>query len=197
MNPGVLYRSAVTALQRVFEVAGRTMPPVLAEWEERVDGWCDEYRAGAAGAELVEVPLDLAVFVFDLTFERVVVAYGMSQPAAKARDASRMRVFPDVGASFAARLGAEAPAADKGHFLAHASGGELDVNLFPQRRDLNRGWSQEGKLFRRMERRVAASPGTFHYHRALYGDESWVPRRLEYGMLLDDGEWWVATFDNR
>lgn len=44
---------------------------------------------------------------------------------------------------------------------------------------------------------MAGSPGTFHYHRALYTDESWVPRRLEYGVLLDDGEWWVATFDNR
>jgi hypothetical protein len=189
----------------VFEAAGRAIPPALADWEERLDGWCAEYRAGpgaagagaAADAEIVEVTLGLAVYLFDLSLERVVVAYGLSQPPAKARDAGRMRGFPDVGRSFAARLGTDAPAADKGHFLAHAAGGELDMNLFPQRRDLNRGWSEEGKLYRRMERRIAGRPGTFHFHRPLYGDGSWVPWRLELGMLLDDREWWVERFANR
>lgn len=197
----------MTALRRVFEAADRAIPPALADWEERLDGWCGEYRdgpgfgagGGAAGidAEIVEVTLGLAVYLFDLTLERVVVAYGLSQPPAKGRDTSRMRGFPDVGRSFAARLGAAAPAADKGHFLAHAAGGELDMNLFPQRRDLNRGWSKEGKLYRRLERRIAGWPGTFHFHRPLYGDESWLPWRLELGVLLDDGEWWVERFANR
>lgn len=194
----------MTALRRVFEAAVRAIPPALADWEERLDGWCGAYRDGpgfgareAADAEIVEVTLGLAVYLFDLTLERVVVAYGLSQRPAKARDASRMRGFPDVGRTFAARLGAEAPAADKGHFLAHAAGGELDVNLFPQRRDLNRGWSEEGKLYRRMERRIAGRPGTFHFHRPLYGDASWLPWRLELGVLLDDREWWVERFDNR
>ena len=59
-----------------------------------------------------------------------------------------MRRFPDVDVGVNAVLGAEAFAADKGHLLSHASGGELDINLFPHRRELNRGWSEEGKLFR-------------------------------------------------
>lgn len=187
------------AIEVIFVAAGRELPAALAGWEERVDGWCDEYRSAASGgdAEIVEVTLGLAVYLFDLTLERVVVAYGLSQPPAKARDVSRMRGFPDVDPSFAARLGTAAPAADKGHFLAHASGGELDINLFPQRRDLNRGWSAQGKRFRRMERWVAERPGTFHFHRPLYADESWLPARLEYGLLRDDGEWWVERFDNR
>jgi len=201
VNPRVLYRSAVRALASIFEAAGRELPPALADWEDRLDSWCDEYRDGAgsggADAEIVEVTLGFAVYLFDLTLERVVVAYGLSQPPATARDASRMRGFPDVGRSFAARLGPDAPAADKGHFLAHAAGGELDMNLFPQRRDLNRGWSEEGKLYRRMERQIAGRPGTFHYHRPLYADEGWVPWRLELGVLLDDRDWWVERFANR
>jgi len=50
---------------------------------------------------------------------------------------------------------------DKGHFIAHGYGGPIDVNLFPQRRDINRGWHEEGKPYRQMERYVAANPGTF------------------------------------
>lgn len=186
------------ALETIFAAAGRELPPALADWDERVDGWCDEYRGSAGGgeAEIVEVTLGLAVYLFDLTLERVVVAHGLSQPPSQVRDATRMRGFPDAGRSFAARLGAAAPAADKGHFLAHASGGELDINLFPQRRDLNRGWSAPGKRFRRMERWVAERAGTFHFHRPLYADESWVPAWLEYGVLRE-GEWWVERFDNR
>lgn len=192
-----------SALERIF-ATDRAIPPALADWEDRVDRWCGEYRGGpglgagdTANAEIVEVTLDLSVLLFDLTLERVVIAYGLSQPPAKARDTSRMRGFPDVGRSFAARLRPDAPAADKGHFLAHAAGGELDINLFPQRRDLNRGWSADGKLYRRMERRIAERPGTFHFNRPLYGDASWVPMWLEVGVLVDDREWWVERFANR
>ncbi len=34
---------------------------------------------------------------------------------------------------------------DKGHFIAHYSGGPIDINLFPQHRDVNRGWSSQGR----------------------------------------------------
>ena len=41
---------------------------------------------------------------------------------------------------------------DKGHFIAHAIGGGLDMNIFSQARDLNRGISEQGKVYRLMER---------------------------------------------
>ncbi len=94
-------------------------------------------------------------------------------------------------------IGPDADEFDRGHFLGHASGGELDINLFPQDRRLNRGWSEEGKLFRKMESHAASHPGTFFFHGAVYADDSWVPDRLEYGVLLDDREWWIETFHNR
>lgn len=96
-----------------------------------------------------------------------------------------------------AALGEGAFAVDKGHFLGHASGGVLDINLFPHRRDLNRGWSPEGKRFRRMERFVAEHPGTFFFHRPCYDDGLWIPLALEYGVLLEGTRWWIERFRNK
>ena len=125
------------------------------------------------------------------------VACALSVEQLMRRDANRMRGFPDVNIGVRAALGDKAFLADRGHFLGHASGGILDINLFPQRRELNRGWSEEGKRFRAMERHVADHPGTFFYHRPLYDDETWVPDRLEYGVLVDDRTWWVEQFRNK
>lgn len=44
---------------------------------------------------------------------------------------------------------------DKGHFIAYSLGGVVDgfeMNVFVQRRMLNRGWSPEGKRFRAIEK---------------------------------------------
>jgi hypothetical protein len=67
----------------------------------------------------------------------------------------------------------------------------MDMNLFPQRRDLNRGWSAQGKRYRAMERHLAAHPGTFFYHRPIYTDDTWVPAELELAILRPDNEWWI------
>jgi len=108
-----------------------------------------------------------------------------------------MKRFPDVNIGVRKVVGDHAFPADRGHFLGHASGGVLDINLFPQKRDLNRGWSQEGKLFRQMERYVAMHSRLFFYHRPIYGDCTWIPMRLEYGLLMRDKQWWVEQFENR
>ena len=108
-----------------------------------------------------------------------------------------MRRFPDVNIGVRKVLGDRALPSDRGHFLGHASGGVLDINLFPQRRDLNRGWSEEGKLFRRMELYVANHAGLFFYHRPMYDDATWIPAKLEYGLLMEDERWWIEQFQNR
>jgi hypothetical protein len=184
-------------LSKLYEHAGRAVPAALANWEEQVSGWCDEYFDKFGGAELSEMNLNFAVFVFDQTLERVTLAYAVSIKQLMKRDVNRMRGFPDVGVSVKKVSGEKAFRADKGHFLGHASGGILDINLFPQRRELNRGWSADGKQFRSMERYVAEHPGTFFYHRPIYDDETWVPQLLEYGVLEDDVHWRVKTFANK
>jgi hypothetical protein len=47
---------------------------------------------------------------------------------------------------------------DKGHYIAHCNDGQVDQNLYPQLRELNRGISQQGKLYRSMERYLATKP---------------------------------------
>lgn len=184
-------------LEQVFSHAGVEVPAALSDWDSRVGSWYDDYENAAADACLSEINLGAAVFTFDHTFERVVLAYAVSTPQLTARDASRIRGFPNVNESVRAALGDMAFTVDKGHYLGHASGGVLDINLFPHRRDLNRGWSSDGKRFREMERYVATYPGTFFYHRPTYDDDTWIPASLEYGVLVDNQTWWAGTFRNK
>lgn len=127
-------------------------------------------------------------FLFDLTLakydkndparpdDRVVAAYGLSRPAEGKRDTSRIRGFGPIGRA--------SGATDKGHLMAHSMGGSLDINVFPQRPEVNRGRTAEGKRYRAMERYAAKHPGTFVFSRLIYGDNTWVPRALEYGIRL-------------
>ncbi len=184
-------------LEQAFAYVGVEVPAALCDWDSRVGSWYDAYEHAAADAYLTEINLDAAVFTFDLTFERLVLAYAVSTPQLTARDASRIRGFPNVNESVRTALGGMAFTVDKGHYLGHASGGTLDINLFPHRRDLNRGWSADGKRFREMERHVDKYPGTFFYHRPSYDDDTWIPASLEYGVLVDNQTWWVGTFRNK
>lgn len=184
-------------IHELYRRIRRDVPAALEYWDDDVYELGAKYREAHLDAQLNEIHLGAAVFVFDHLHERVLIAYGISEPQLTARDKHRMRGFPDVNKSVQAVLGAKAFLADRGHFLGHASGGALDINLFPQRRELNRGWSPEGRRFREMERHVANAPGTFFYHRPAYDDATWIPKALEYGVLRNDVEWWVETFQNK
>jgi hypothetical protein len=158
-------------LDRIYETAGRGAPSILGDWEEQTELWCAEYRERWPDSNIVEVLSDRCVYVFDRHLERMVVPFGISSKPAFA--------------------------ADRGHFLAHATGGELDINLFPHRAELNRGTSVAGRRFREMERYVAATEGTFFYHLPRYDDETWIPSELEFGVLVEDAGWWVERFANK
>jgi hypothetical protein len=190
-------RTEQSYLLGIFESVGRQLPEPLQTFEQDVDGWCDAYTAGYPDAELLEINLVSAVYWFDRRHERVVAAYGISTSPDGPRDVNRIRRFPDVSIGVRKVMGDQAFPVDRGHFLSHAAGGELDINLFPQRRELNRGWSEQGKLYRRMEQSAADDPGTFHFHRARYNDETWIPNTLEYGILRQDEEWRIKSFDNK
>jgi hypothetical protein len=125
---------------------------------------------------------------------RMVVAYGVSNPNAGARDDYRLRGW--VGAT-ETYFGKEW---DKGHFIAHSIGGAVDLvelNVFLHLRSLNRGWSVQGRIFRSMEKACSQRAGTFCFHRPLYDDTSNRPARLEFGLLRQDGTLWVEQFANR
>lgn len=122
---------------------------------------------------------------------RVVGVYGFSRQEKTKRDTSRMRSF--IGGF---KKTEEYKQFDKGHFIAHLSGGTLDVNLYPQLTELNRGWSRQGKLFRNMERFYSDNPGTFIFTRPIYSDGSWVPQFIELGYITKEFELSAERFEN-
>jgi hypothetical protein len=124
---------------------------------------------------------------------RLVAALGRSEPRETARDDYRLKGW--IGAT-EKTFGREW---DKGHFIAHSIGGAVDgleANVFVQRRDLNRGWSEAGKRFRDMEKYCGLNRGTLCFSRPLYVDETARPAFVEFGVLMSNGELWVECFDN-
>jgi hypothetical protein len=81
--------------------------------------------------------------------------------------------------------------------MSHRQGGGLDINLFPQRADVNQGRSTQGKTYRAMERACVANPGTFCFSRPIYDDQTWVPAELDYGVLYSPRTVDVRTFPNK
>lgn len=124
---------------------------------------------------------------------RLMVVLGCSSPSSLPRDDYRLKGW--IGATgkvFGNRW-------DKGHYIAHTIGGAVDgleANVFVQRRDLNRGWSTEGKRYREMEKYCSMNKGTFCFSRPLYIDQSSKPAFIEFGILKDGRELCVELFDN-
>jgi hypothetical protein len=128
---------------------------------------------------------------------RLVLAVGRSAPRLPKRDDSRLRGW--AGPKLKEAYG---PGWDRGHFIAYTIGGVVDgfeLNVFVQRRSLNRGWKSHprGRLYREMEGYCAANTGTFCFSRPIYCDETAKPSFLEFGILKPDGQLWVECFENR
>jgi hypothetical protein len=131
---------------------------------------------------------------YSLIEDRLVAVLGTSEPPSSTRDDYRLKGW--VGPT--ERIFGQK--CDKGHFIAHSVGGAVDrleVNVFIQRRDLNRGWSNEGRRYVAMEKYAANHCGTFLFSRPLYEDQTSRPAFLEYGVLKETGQLWVEVFDNR
>lgn len=162
-----------------------------------------EYEARTPGKrELVHVTAQNGLtYSFDATpspedhdpVNRVVAVWGRSGQPAGPRDAVRLSGFPSPKGKSATPL-------DRGHLAAHAFGGTEDgINLIPQDRALNQGWrtSPQGQLWRRLERDLAARPGTPFFVRPIYNDSSDFPASIEFGVQGADGEWDSHVFRNR
>lgn len=157
-------------------------------------------------AHLFQIKIDNFEYIYDLPIElvkrgvidqkdavedRVVAAHGWSQSPSDGRSDSFMRPWPrGVAASLRPR------GYDRGHFIAHSLGGSLGINIFSQSSDVNCGRSEDGKLFRSMERYCKEHPGTYCFARPLYIGQSAHPAVLEYGVLKENGELWVRSFQN-
>lgn len=129
-------------------------------------------------------------------YMRTFAAYGLSRPSTVPRGKDDLRLRGWMGKTEQVS-GAER---DKGHFIAHSIGGAVaagETNVFLQRRDLNRGWSDSGKVFRTMEVNAQLHPGALFFHRAIFLEESTTPSFLEVGLCIPGGTLQVVAFDNR
>lgn len=156
----------------------------------------DRYQRVCTHCSLVQFTQSGATYLFDLASavdaeqeDRTVAAWAITPAAVARRDVSYQRGFP-----LAADPGG--PPVDRGHLIPHLSGGEFGPNIFRQDRALNRGWSDEGKRFRALEREAAAVPGTFYFGHLLYQDDTAYPMAIEIGILRD-GTLHVDRFQNR
>jgi hypothetical protein len=172
-------RERLPSLWRDAYLSTITHEPNLVRFRHRTFEYiCDLYSQ----LEITgEVPYDQTIA------DRVIGVLGLSSRAQGKRNARRGF---ELGEDY------EGTDRDGGHFMARSFGGDLDVNLFPQQRHLNRGWSPQGKKYRQMERYCYEQPGTFCFSHPIYADGSSVPRWLEFGVLKDDATLWVEVFEN-
>jgi hypothetical protein len=142
----------------------------------------DRYERMYPDCSLVQFIQSGATYLFDLASaagagqeDRTVAAWTTTPATVGKRDIAYQRGFP-----LAADPGSLP--VDRGHLIPNLSGGEFGPNIFRQDRSLNRGWSQEGRRFRAMERE-AAIPGTFYFGHLLYADDTAYPMEIEIGLL--------------
>ena len=171
--------------------------------------WIADYKAATPRpTNIFSVELGSFIYVYDFVTEleeggvlepgtvredRLVAGYGLSSADVGGREAGRMRGWVGPTERYLGR------ARDKGHVFGRALGGRVDgleINLFSQARALNRGWSAEGKHFRKMEHYCAAHPGTFCFFRPRYTDHLACPASVEFGVLLPERKFWVQEFQN-
>jgi hypothetical protein len=166
------------------------------------DRWVASYEAISGWqTEILEISQGELTFLFDAGptliearhgegDDRVVAVWGRSTLPDRRRDRARLAGFLPNPLLWSARN------QDRGHFVAHAAGGGLDLNLFPQNAGLNRGRTEQGRRWRTVERYAANHPGTPLFVRPLYDSESWVPVALDQAILTSQGLQ-VERFANR
>jgi len=165
------------------------------------DEWiADYYDMSSHDPMILHFPYQGFTYLFDQASantndveDRLVAAYGRSIAKHK-RNQNRQREFLKVKGSRGLFISGKGDF-DRGHVIACSMGGGLDVNLFPQRPELNQGTSEAGRIYRTMEVYAEQNPGTFVFSRLIYNDDSWVPFALEYG-IMKDGRLWVEWFEN-
>ncbi len=143
--------------------------------------WIDEYELMTQRSnEIIELSDNHFQFLFDYNYERVICSFGKTRPTDNRRDKKRQSGFIPGFTKYYKNK-------DRGHFLSHCQGGGMDINFFPQDKEINRGWNDAGKIYRQMERFCAKNSGVFCFARPLYHIENtgWIPQQIEYGIIVD------------
>lgn len=135
-----------------------------------IDLWIRDYAEVAPDYDILETPVSGFSYLFDLRFERLLAAWGISRgknTESREEVDKRMRPLTMPGSHF-----------HRGHAIAHTLGGAADINIVPQLGEVNIG------AFRKIERRAVSSPGALYFTYWRYaGDGTQVPFEVEQGLL--------------
>ena len=154
------------------------------------------YRHETRTANLYELSLEPWTFLFDFSSEvdaeqwnHTIAAWGLSEPQKRPRDETYQRNYPSLNGRASRPL-------DKGHMVPHQSGGDMGQDIFPQDRELNRGWSDEGKRYRALEREIGRTPSSLFVHRQIHIDATdflgWIELAILRGADVS-----IEGFQNR
>lgn len=160
-------------------VASRLAPPL-------VEIWLSDYGRVASEYDVVEARDQGFSYLFDISAERLIAAWGLSKgqdTSPRAIIAARMRGHPltIVGAKRYHR----------GHAVPHTMGGRTDINLVPQLGVINSG------PFQAIERLAVATPGSVYFTYWSYPDaRTQRPSGVEQGCLIAGSTPKTDTFTN-
>ena len=161
-------------------------PTAISVGAALLDATAERYERRLPVCSLVQFVQSGATYLFDLASavgagqeDRTVAAWTLTPIVIGKRDVSYQRGFP-------LPPDPDGAVVDRGHLIPHLSGGEFGPNIFRQHRALNRGWSEEGKRYRALEREAAATPGVLYFGHLLYEDETAYPMEIEIGLLRGD-----------
>lgn len=169
---------------RAHRMAADVAADYLARWgDDAVIDWF----AGQNGFHYLFDSNPVGATDFSRPANRVLAAWGTSNPENRIGDRRLLRRFP---------LPVRNRSLDRGHLIALASGGGENVNLVPQASRLNRGWSDQGRRWRSLERYCASTAGAFIFVTVLYDDLSDIPSSFLYGIEGPGRPWSIDHFDN-
>jgi hypothetical protein len=142
--------------------------------EQLIPLWSEDYLDAYRQAQLVLIDLrqsgTVFSYLFDLHLARIVASFGIPIVAGQSRDHARQRGYPIPGKGFV-----------KGHLMAHALGGGLDINLIPQLGAMN---NSRFKIIENLVHKEALRHHKcLYFVRALYNDNSQIPQLLEQCVL--------------
>lgn len=201
--------------QTVFDemVAGDSEEAFEEFREETSWAWIKHYKAGLTMLDIQDVGDIHATtrsgfdYLENHSFEhsgydavhrdnpRMIAVHGFSRLVEDPRDDKRLRYHRDSYVREFGESRSDYPY-DKGHYIGHRLGGEVDDGIFAQIRKVNRGHTPYQE-FRQMEAYAQRNLGTFVFTRPIYGDASCHPFFIEFGVLRTDKRWWVRLFPNR
>jgi hypothetical protein len=128
---------------RTATKVGQRLMQAVAHRYETECGSCSLLQFEQSGATYL---FDFASAVGAVQEDRTVAAWAVTPASVRTRDVAYQRNFP-------LPPDPDGTPVDRGHLIPHLSGGQFGPNIFPQCRALNRGWSEQGRRYRALERR--------------------------------------------